>query len=81
MKSLRKLLLVSAIALVSGCGSDRLPTYPVKGEVVFEDGRPVRAGNIEFYNSEHDLTARGVIKESGEFQMGTFYQLTVFEVR
>lgn len=60
------------LLLITGCGSDGIPTYPVKGTVKLEDGAPVRAGQIEFYNAENDLTATGSIDKDGTFEMGTF---------
>ena len=55
-----------------GCGSDQLPVYPVDGSVRFEDGLKVMFGDIEFYNAEHRLNARGKINRNGTFEVGTF---------
>ena len=71
-RSRYKLLLCFSLLLTLGCNSGRVPTYPVKGRVMFEGGAPVRAGHIEFYNSDHDLTATGSIDKNGNFEMGTF---------
>ena len=64
-------LALFAFAMV-GCGSDHLPTYPTSGRVQFEDGEPVRFGSIEFYNRDHDVTARGTIDRDGRYELGTF---------
>ena len=69
----RKFLALALGALaMAGCNSNPLPTYPTSGTVQFEDGQPVRSGSIEFYNREHDLTARGTIDRDGKYQLGTF---------
>ena len=57
---------------ITGCNSDQLPTYPTTGKVQFEDGVPVRFGSIEFYNRQHELTARGKIDRNGNYELGTF---------
>lgn len=64
---------VSGMLLVTcGCGSDRIPTYPVRGTVVFSDGSPVRTGIVEFSSENHDLTATGTIQPDGSFVLGTY---------
>ena len=55
-----------------GCGSEQLPVYPVDGTVRFEDGSKVMFGDIEFFNAEHRLNARGKINRDGTFEVGTF---------
>lgn len=64
-------LTIVAIALTSGCGGG-IPTYPVQGQVEFEDGSPVKFGTIEFLNRELKLNARGEINRDGSFTVGTF---------
>lgn len=56
----------------SGCSSDRLPTYPVQGRVVFSDGSPVHTGSIELKSREHGVQARGTIAGDGSFQLTTY---------
>ena len=64
-------LLAIFILTAIGCGpSDRLPTYSVRGTVVFDDGSVVQAGTILFISPEHRKAARGLIKE-GAFTLGT----------
>lgn len=58
--------------LMWGCGSDQLPTYPVSGTVQFEDGTHPMFGDIEFYNADHKVNARGKINRDGSFSVGTF---------
>ncbi|WP_417376395.1 carboxypeptidase regulatory-like domain-containing protein [Gimesia maris] len=55
-----------------GCGSDKVPTYPVSGRVQFADGEPVRTGTIELESKEHGTSATGTIQEDGTFVLGTY---------
>lgn len=68
---LRCMLSLTVLACV-GCGSDQLPVYPVRGQVVFEGGQPVRHGKVELESVEHGTTATGTIDHSGKFQLGTY---------
>jgi hypothetical protein len=63
---------VCLICLLGGCGDGRLPTYPVRGRVVFESGAPVRMGSVEFRSEKHQLAASGLINSNGEFTLGTY---------
>jgi hypothetical protein len=65
-------MILICISAMSGCGSSQIPTYPVSGIVVFEDGSPVRTGSIELESREHKLTATGKIREDGSFVLGTY---------
>ena len=58
--------------LAVGCSSDRLPTYPVTGRVVFQDGSTVRAGSIELKSREYGVQARGEIGDDGTFRLTTY---------
>ena len=60
------------LTMVIGCGESQVPTYPVSGTVVFEDGSPVRTGTIELSSQAHELTATGTIREDGSFVLGTY---------
>jgi len=62
---------ILSISVLAGCGSDRVPTYPVSGKVVFEDGSPVKYGTIEA-ESQYGTTAVGTIQEDGSFVLGTY---------
>ena len=66
-----RLLLLIALCL-SGCGGGQLPTYPVNGKVVFEDGTSPQFGTVEFLNDAHQLNARGEIASDGTFSVSTF---------
>ena len=57
---------------VLGCGESQIPTYPVSGTVVFEDGSPARTGTVELESLDHKLTAAGTIREDGSFELGTY---------
>ena len=60
------------VVLAAGCSSDRVPTYPVNGQVVFENGNPVRHGKIELESREYGTTATGTIDQNGRFVLGTY---------
>jgi hypothetical protein len=66
------LLCAAALLTGAGCSSDRIPTYPVSGKVVFPDQEPVRTGVVEFLSEEHKLNARGNIQRDGSFILGTY---------
>lgn len=55
-----------------GCHSDRIPTYPVQGTVHFENGSAVMFGDVEFFNKEQRVNARGKINRDGTFTVGTY---------
>ena len=61
-------------ACLSGCGDDRVPTYPASGRVVFPDGSPLPGGNIEFAPQAGTVktSARAMIEEDGTFRLTTF---------
>lgn len=60
------------ISMISGCGVSQIPTYPVSGTVVSDDGSPVPTGTVELESREHKLTATGTIREDGSFVLGTY---------
>lgn len=55
-----------------GCGEARIPTYPVRGRVVFTDGSPVKTGTIVFESTEYRKDSTGRINEDGSFVLGTY---------
>lgn len=55
-----------------GCGESKIPTYPVSGTVVFDDGSPVRTGTVELSSKDHKLAATGKIRDDGTFVLGTY---------
>ena len=71
-----RLCLVSAslfgMTMLVRCDSGRIPTFATSGKVTFKDGQPVQFGSIEFYNQEHDVSARGTINSDGTYQLSTF---------
>lgn len=66
------LLLTMIVICLSGCGVGQLPTYPVNGKIVFEDGTSPQFGTVEFLNDAHQLNARGEISKDGTFSVSTF---------
>jgi len=58
--------------MVAGCGASQVPTYPVSGTVVSDDGSPVRTGTVELESRDHKLTATGTIRQDGSFVLGTY---------
>jgi hypothetical protein len=71
---LRCVLLGGLAAGLIGC-SQKGKTYPVKGQVVYEDGTPVTGGVVEFLTKPPEgkaINARGVIDEQGKFVLSTF---------
>jgi len=69
-----RLMLCCAILLLVniGCNSGRLKTYPVRGEVVFADGSPVKVGTIETKSVTHSVQSRGNIATDGTFELTTY---------
>ena len=63
---------LALLLLVSGCSDGRIPTYPVRGQVVFPDGAAVRTGIVELRSTQHPLNARGKIDRDGNFVLGTY---------
>lgn len=59
------------LTICIGC-SDRPQTYPIQGHAQFSDGTPVQFGEIETFQGDQKLNARGTINKDGSFQLGTF---------
>ncbi|MBX3427186.1 MAG: hypothetical protein KF688_16025 [Pirellulales bacterium] len=68
----KRLLLSLMVALGSGCGDGREPTYPVSGTVTFRDGSPVRFGSVECRSEASGKIARGVLDRQGRFRLGVY---------
>jgi hypothetical protein len=66
------LLAFVVLPLVAGCRGQYPATYPVRGHVVFEGGKPVRFGTVEFRSEDSGFAARGTIDFDGNFELGTF---------
>lgn len=71
VRHLLSVAFVAALWTLGGCGG-RPTMYPVSGTVTFEDGVPVRMGNVEFRQQESGRIARGRLDQSGLFALGTF---------
>lgn len=54
-----------------GCGSRGPITYPVTGEVVFEDGVALQGGIVEFTAIKQQITSQGFIGINGKFHLTT----------
>lgn len=71
-RHLSLLSLLLALYPLVGCGSK---TFPVEGQVVFEDGAPAKelAGYyIMFQSEDRTAGANGLIRPDGSFSVGTF---------
>lgn len=67
-------LLIAFVANVAGCsraGPKPPKTYPVKGKVLYEDGRPYGPGMIEFRSKSQPIIAIGEIQADGSFTLNT----------
>jgi hypothetical protein len=67
-------LVATTLAVLSGCGSDRLPTYPASGTVSLADGTSLEYGLVEFrpVDGETTISARGYIQADGSFELSTY---------
>src|SRR5262249_16831045 len=76
-RSVRALILLSSLALLSvSCGgSDRLPVYPVSGQVFYK-GKPTPGAIVVFHpvgsGDLHSLRPSGVVQEDGTFLLSTY---------
>jgi hypothetical protein len=63
-----------ALAVTVGCnGSSSLPTVPVTGKVLMQDGTPVSGAEVTFLNTVHDgKPASGITDEQGNFKLATY---------
>lgn len=64
---------VLGLALIGGCQSQQ-ETYPVYGQFRFEDGTVPKFGEVEFFNLEQRINARGAINRDGSFTLSTFQE-------
>lgn len=70
-------LSLAVVVGIAGCNEPPMPTYPVSGQVVYEDGSTLpRGGRVRFYCEEVDppLTAEGRFDESGRFDALTTFR-------
>ena len=67
-------LVIALGVIVSGCsrtGPKPPKTYPVKGKVLYEDGRPYGPGMIEFRSKSQPFNSVGEIQTDGSFTLST----------
>ena len=64
-------VLLCGLLLLAGCGSRGPRTYPVTGEVVFEDGVALQGGLVEFTAVEQEISSSGRIGPDGKFRLTT----------
>lgn len=63
---------ILAVLMLVGCNSGKLKTYPVQGQVVFEDGSPVKVGTVETKAFGKSVQATGSIATDGSFTLTTY---------
>ena len=73
----RWLIVLVTVAGFVGCGSGPATTYPVSGEVVFDDGTPFTTGGVVMFESialedQPVRTAAGTLAADGTFRVSTF---------
>lgn len=73
MKNLLQLFSIVVCVAVLGCGGGGVNTYPVKGVVVYKDGKPVSGGRIIFEPADkgNSHSAIGEIQQDGKFELRT----------
>jgi hypothetical protein len=64
------LLGVVGTAILPGCGSNRMPTAPVRGEVWYK-GKPLSSGAVLFQPDKGPV-AQGLIQSDGTFRLSTY---------
>ena len=67
-RSLPRAVFVIVVVAIAGCGESGVPTFPVSGHVLLEDGTPVQTGIVEFTSADGAHTARGEIDRDGHFE-------------
>jgi hypothetical protein len=70
-------LVMGALSLVmlSGCLSDKKPTYPVKGQLAWQDGtaaKELSGGMVIFQCDAEQMSAKASIDQDGGFVLGTY---------
>ncbi len=60
------------LLVCAGCGDGRPALFPVRGEVVFSSGEPVREATIEFVPADSSPSPRGKTDSMGQFTLGTY---------
>jgi hypothetical protein len=63
------------LAGIAGCGWGMPKTYPVKGKVVFQGGKPVTDGKVQFQSeTDPQFKALGDIDRDGSFSLMTYVE-------
>src|SRR5262245_54947309 len=58
--------------VLAGCGNNIPTTYPVTGKVIYQKGKPVTYGRVEFQSTaDPELRATGRIQTDGTFSLTT----------
>ena len=74
MRRMASLGAMILLVLAAGCGGPKL--VPVKGRVVFADGRPVTAASVSFTpdtaKGNEGILATGLLAEDGSFTLRTY---------
>lgn len=70
----RALILLGSLCCLSvvGCSAGLPSTVPVNGKVVWEDGKPVAGGNLQFVPAGSGRAANGYTGKDGAFSLSTF---------
>src|SRR5437588_524434 len=70
----RLAVLAFILAAAAGCGSGN--TSPVRGKVIFKDGKPLSGGLVVFRPLDQKLqvSSRGDIHPDGTFTLGTYQE-------
>jgi hypothetical protein len=75
MSGVARAYCLGILLILVGCGAGP-ETVPATGEVLFPDGTPLTAGQIEFRSSDASLPpARGVIDKDGQFRLAVSSEL------
>lgn len=71
---MRMIVVSLLLVAVAGCSDGKPRRYPVRGQVKFSDGTPLRRGTVEFQSIGQDppMTATGSIRPEGMFELETF---------
>jgi hypothetical protein len=64
------------LGITAGCGDDtgaaRVSVYPVKGQVLLPDGKPLGVGSVEFIGTKGAMmSVQGKLNSDGSFTLGS----------
>src|SRR5436309_14578145 len=70
-------LMVGLAGGIAGCGDPNaagsLKVYPVKGQVLLPDGKPLTSGHVVLVSNEKALEFSGEVGSDGHFEIKTGY--------